>query len=317
MTTGKIVVLGSLNMDLSIRVPRLPRPGETVAGTEMVRGTGGKGANQALAARRLGAQVALVGAVGADQFGAELRDDLVASGVDVSGVAVAPEVATGVALIVVDPHGENMITISPGANATLTAPDLRAQLDGAHALLLQLEVPVDACRAAADAARCAGVPVVLNAAPLPDHPADDLTELIRGSDVLVVNETEAAGLAPGAASADDAARILRDLGVPEVVVTLGEHGAIAADRAGLTHVPAFSVDAVDAVGAGDAFCAEFSLARTAGGADLATATRRACAAGGLAASRPGAAASLPHRDEVDRLLDAPTYDSAEVTNRAT
>lgn len=317
MTTGKIVVLGSLNMDLSIRVPRLPRPGETVAGTEMVRGTGGKGANQALAARRLGAQVALVGMVGADQFGAELREDLVAGGVDVSGVAVASEVATGVALIVVDPEGENMITISPGANATLTAPDLRAQLDGAHALLLQLEVPVDACRAAADAARAAGVPVVLNAAPLPDHPGDDLAELIRGSDVLVVNETEAAGLAPGAASTNDAARILRDLGIPEVVVTLGEHGAIAADRAGLTHVPAFPVDAVDAVGAGDAFCAEFSLARTAGGADLVTATRRACAAGGLAASRPGAAASLPRRDEVDRLFGAPAYDSAEVTTRAT
>ena len=201
MTSGKIVVLGSLNMDLSIRVPRLPRPGETVAGTELVRGAGGKGANQALAARRLGAQVALVGMVGADQFGAELRDSLAAGGVDVSGVAVAADAVTGVALIVVGPDGDNMITISPGANAKLTAPDLRAPLDGAHALLLQLEIPIDACRAAADAARSGGVPVVLNAAPLPDHPGADLAELIRRSDVLVVNETEAAGLAPGATSA--------------------------------------------------------------------------------------------------------------------
>ncbi|MFC0505752.1 ribokinase [Micromonospora costi] len=317
MTLGKIIVLGSLNMDLSIRVPRLPRPGETIAGTDVVRGAGGKGANQALAARRLGAQVALVGMVGADQFGAELRDGLAAGGVDVSGVGVTADGPTGVALIVVGPDGDNMITISPGANAKVVARDLRARLEGAHALLLQLEVPIAACRAAADAARSAGVSVVLNAAPLPERPGADLTELIRRSDVLVVNETEAAGLVPGRADPTDAAVALRDLGVPEVVVTIGEHGAIAVGANDVTHVPAFPVDAVDAVGAGDAFCAEFALARTAGGADLRTATRRACAAGALAAARPGAQTSLPRRDEVDRLLSTPASRLPEVSEHAT
>ncbi|MCW3819046.1 ribokinase [Micromonospora sp. DR5-3] len=316
MTSGRIVVVGSLNMDLSIRVPRLPSPGETVAGTELVRGAGGKGANQALAARRLGAHVALVGMVGADQFGAELRDSLSGDGVDVSGVMVTADAATGVALIVVGPDGENMITISPGANAKLATPKLHALLDGAQALLLQLEIPIDACRAAADAARSSGVPVVLNAAPLPQHPSPDLAELIRRSDVLVVNETEAAGLAPDATNATSAASALRNLGVAEVVVTLGGNGAIAASPTGITHVPAFPVDAVDTVGAGDAFCAEFALARTASGTDLRTATRRACAAGALAASRRGAQAALPYRDEVDRLFDAPTHDDPEVTKHA-
>ena len=314
---GRIVVFGSLNMDLVIRVPHLPRPGETVAGSDVVPGAGGKGANQALAARRLGAGVALIGMVGSDEYGAELRDGLAGHGVDVSGVFVTADAATGVAHIVVGPDGENMITLSPGANARVAPSDLRAPLTGADALLLQLEVPVEASCAAADAARAAGVPVVLNAAPLPQHPDGHLADLLRRVDVLIVNETEAAGLAPGAAS--PASALLR-LGAAEVVVTLGARGAVAAGPHGVTHVPAFAVDAVDTVGAGDAFCAEFTLARTSGGADLVTATRRACAAGALAASRPGAQTSLPTRAEVDRLagsVAAPTaHDEKEVSDGA-
>lgn len=309
-----VVVVGSLNMDLRVRVPRLPRPGETVPGGDLERGAGGKGANQAVAARRLGVRTAMVGRVGDDEFGAQLSAALAEAGVDVAGVSTVPG-PTGTALILVDPAGENIITSSPGANARLRPDGLAAlagQLDTAGVLLLQLEVPIETSTAAARLARAAGVPVVLNAAPLPTTVDERLRGLIGLADLLVVNETEAAGLVGAATTepveADPHAYVLalRRLGPTEVVVTLGAEGAVLAGVGGGTrHVPAFRIEVADAVGAGDAFCAELAVARVTGVRALEIAVRRACAAGALAATRPGAQHALPGRAEVDALLAAP------------
>ncbi|CAM5663461.1 ribokinase [Streptomyces spiroverticillatus] len=308
MSTERLVVVGSLNMDLSVTVPRLPRPGETVSGADVVRGAGGKGANQAVAAARLGAQVRMVGLLGDDALGSELRERLALEGVDDQAVRQLPGVSSGLALIVVQQDGENTITLSPGANHHLDVPALGTLTGGtlaqsADTLLLQLEVPLPTVLAAAREARTAGALTVLNAAPLPASGRAELAELLRAVDVLVVNETEAAGLLPR--TYDDwaeHAEALRALGPTTVVVTLGADGAVAADPHGVCREGGFSVEAVDTVGAGDAFCAQLALS-LGSGTPLGEALRRACAAGALATTRPGAQSSLPSTDEVEALLD--------------
>ncbi|MFC7309627.1 ribokinase [Streptomyces monticola] len=300
--------MGSLNMDLSVTVGRLPRPGETVSGTDVVRGAGGKGANQAVAAARLGARVRMVGLVGADAYGDELLDGLTAEGVDTAAVRQLPHAATGLALIVVQGGGENTITLSPGANHRLD-PEVLGELSRtappgpSDTVLLQLEIPLPSVLAAARAARTAGARVVLNAAPLPRQPSV-LADLLAYVDVLVVNESEAQGLLGGPPGPDGwlgHAGRLRGLGPGTVVITLGAAGAVAVDGTHRHTQPGFPVEALDAVGAGDAFCAE--LAHALGdGAALQAAVRRACAAGALATTRPGAQAALPTRAEVDALL---------------
>ncbi|MHA6757050.1 ribokinase [Streptacidiphilus sp. PAMC 29251] len=310
--TERLVVVGSLNMDLSVTVPRLPEPGETVSGADVVRGAGGKGANQAVAAARLGASVRMVGLLGDDAFGSELRTCLADEGVDDRAVAELPGAASGLALIVVQHDGENTITLSPGANHHLDEKALRSLTDGLLAaptdtVLLQLEVPLPTVLAAARTGRAAGALTVLNAAPRPE-PQPLLAELLREIDVLVVNETEAAGLL-GIDHHDDVldwtvhADRLRGLGPETVVITLGAAGAVAVGPLHRHHQPGFPVHAVDAVGAGDAFCAQLSIALGAG-TPLPEAVRRACAAGALAATRAGAQSSLPTRAEVDALLAA-------------
>ncbi|MFI7146955.1 ribokinase [Nonomuraea sp. NPDC050022] len=285
----ELVVVGSLNMDLTVPVTRLPGRGETVAGAAAVRAAGGKGANQAVAAARLGARVRLVGQVGDDALGRELLAAVAREGVDVSGVRQAPA-ATGLAMIVVEDGGENMITVARGANGLLRLTDL--DLTGADALLLQLEIPVAACLAAARQARAHGVPVILNAAPY----TQGLEELLTQVDLLIVNEGEAAALC---GDTDPAA--LLALGPRAAVVTLGEHGARGQDASGACQVPSFPVPAVDAVGAGDTFCAQLALAHAAG-LPLDQAVRRACAAGALATTGHGAQAPMPTGDQVERLL---------------
>ncbi|MDJ0466405.1 ribokinase [Streptomyces sp. H27-C3] len=307
MSSERLVVVGSLNMDLSVTVPRLPQPGETVSGSDVVRGAGGKGANQAVAAARLGAEVRMVGLLGDDTLGSELRERLAVEGVDDGGVAQLPGVASGLALIVVQQGGENTITLSPGANRHLDVPALDTLTGGTVAhhgdtLLLQLEVPLPTVLAAARAARAAGALTVLNAAPLPVSPHEALGELLGAVDVLVVNETEAAGLLPHArADWAEHAEALRALGPDTVVITLGAEGAVAAGPPGACAESGFSVRAVDAVGAGDAFCAQLALS-LGSGTPLPEAVRRACAAGALATTRPGAQSSLPTTAEVDALL---------------
>ena len=283
-----LVVIGSLNLDFVVAVPQLPKPGETVAGPRAERRPGGKGANQACAAARLGATVRLAGLVGDDTIGSELLSAVGAGGVDVSHVAVLHGSSTGMAFIAVDESGENMITVASGANRCLTPEalagraGLRALLHGASALLLQLETPLPASVAAAHAARELGIPVVLNAAPCPAHRAPELTRLLQLTDALIVNESEAASLAD---TADPTA--LLPLGPTVAVVTLGRSGASAANAAGRVDVPGFVVPSVDTVGAGDTFCAQFAVA-WASGTPLPEAVRRSCAAGALATTTAGA-----------------------------
>jgi ribokinase len=297
-----LVVIGSLNVDIVVAVPHLPKPGETVAGPNAEHRPGGKGANQACAAARLGADVRLAGLVGDDTFGADLLAAVAAQGVDVSHVATLDGVSTGMALIAVEESSENMIIVASGANRQLTAAvlggseGLRALLHGAGALLLQLETPIPTSIAAAQVARELGVPVVLNAAPCPPDLTAELDELLQLTDALIVNESESLALA---GSADPA--VLLALGPAVAVVTLGRHGASAADKKGRIDVPGFTVPSVDTVGAGDTFCGQFALA-FASGTPLAEAVRRACAAGALATTTPGAQSAAATLDRVAELL---------------
>ena len=299
------VFVGALNMDQIVRVEHLPRPGETVTGGDLLRAAGGKGGNQAVAAARLGALVTMVGRVGDDAFGRELSQGLREAGVSTDGVRACDR-PTGTALIFVDEHGENAIAVSPGANAALLAADVpRGPIESAEVVVATLEAPLDAVEQAFRAARQAGVPTVLNAAP-----AQALSrEMLDLCDVVICNETELAtlvGHGVGAGSEVDAARALlkrTSEGTQIVVVTLGERGAVALDGRGreVVEQSAFDVRVVDTVGAGDAFVAGFVVARWfSSGVD--TALRWGCAAGGLAATRHGAQPSMPALSELELLL---------------
>jgi ribokinase len=298
-----IVVFGSLNMDLVIQAPRHPRPGETITGGPFSAIPGGKGANQAVAAARLGGEVNMIGAVGADAFGDVLIANLQAAGVDASHVARSTE-ATGVALITVAGTGENSIVIAPGANGTvsaLTAAESEAVIASADALLLQLEVPLSAVLAAAQAASRHCVPVILNPAPARPLPA----ELLRRASYLIPNEHEAALLTGQPTGSFEeiarAAAALQQMGVGQIVVTLGERGALALTDEEPVIVPSFPVQAVDTTAAGDAFVAAFAVALTEG-RSLVEAVRWGCAAGALACIVLGAQPSLPMREAVEALL---------------
>ena len=310
MTRGPhLLVVGSLNLDLTVTVRRLPGPGQTVTGGDLHTSAGGKGANQAVAAARLGARTALLGLVGDDDPGALLRRAVAEGGVDTDGVRTDPHRPTGTALIVVEEAGgENTVTVAPGANDALLPDGLgtaRALFRRARAVLLQLEIPRETVLAAAREARAAGALVALNAAPAPPHAADALREVLALSDLLVVNQGEAAALgAPGEAPPAAQAEALRALGPAEVVITLGADGAAGAGPDGGTSVPSYPVAAVDAVGAGDAFCAALVLARVEG-RPLPEALRFACAAGALATTRTGAQRALPDRAAVDTLAGTP------------
>ena len=298
-----IVVVGSLNLDLVVGVARHPRPGETVLGEDVVRAPGGKGANQAVAAARLGRAVAMVGRLGQDADGAELRGALEAAGVDHELVRGLDGVPTGVALITVDPAGENVIVVSPGANGRLDAAgvdEAAGALRAAPVCLLQLEVPLDAVTRAAELAR--GV-VVLNPAPARDLPR----ALVRAVDVLVPNRSELALLVGAEEEPEDlagVAALARTIEGPRsVVVTLGAEGALLVTGAGEVHVPAVAVRPVDTTAAGDCFCGALgdALAR---GDDLEAAARWAVRAAAVATTRHGAQPSLPTRAEVEAEADA-------------
>jgi ribokinase len=301
---ASIVVVGSLNMDLVIRAPHIPRPGETVIGGEFLTAAGGKGANQAVAAARLGAQVSMVGRVGRDAFGGVLLENLEADGIEHAFVVRDGEAATGVALIVVDDNGENSIVVSSGANMRLTPADVEAAeavIATADALILQLEVPLESVVRSAELARAHGVQVVLNPAPARALPA----RLLSMVDVLVPNETEAALLTglpvDTQEEAEAAAGALLGSGVGTVILTLGERGALPAGAGGMQVHPAFDVEPVDTTAAGDAFVAGLAVA-LAEGKGLDEAVRWANAAGGLAATQLGAQPSLPTRGALEQLL---------------
>lgn len=282
MTSVTVTVIGSVNLDLVASGARLPAPGETVVGATLARHPGGKGANQALAAARLGAQVRLVARVGADPFAGEALALLRTEGVDLSGVAVDPAVPTGAALIAVSPEGENQIVVASGANLALRPEHLPAPADGA--LILQLEIPFDTIAAAlAEAAAF----ITLNlapAAPVPDG-------FFARPDLIVVNEVEAGFYGD---------QLHKAQGL--VALTLGARGA-ALYRGGekLAEATPPKVTVVDTTGAGDAFVGALTVA-LAEGQPHAQALEFACAAGALAATRPGAQSSLPTRAEVEAIL---------------
>jgi ribokinase len=297
----RIVVVGSSNTDLVVRAPALPGPGETVLGSSFLVTPGGKGANQAVAAARLGARVTLVARLGADEFGDRALAGLGREGIDTTFVARDTEAASGIALIVVSESGENAIAVAPGANMRLTAADVdRAApaIREADMLLLQLETPLPTVRHAATLAMKAGVPVILNPAPA----APLAGELLSRVSVLTPNELEAAALTGASAYGVDAARRaaqrLHASGVANVVITLGREGALMEGEAGSDHVPGWTVTAVDTTAAGDAFNGALAVA-LAEGASLERAVRFANRAAALSITRPGAQPSLPTREAVE------------------
>jgi ribokinase len=295
-----IVVLGSLNMDLVVRVERFPAPGETLLGGEFATFPGGKGANQAVAAARLGARVRMIGAVGDDAYGRELVALARQDGIDTTHVAARERTASGVALITVDARGENHIVVAPGANATLDASSVehaRGAFSGADAFATVLESPLEAVLAGARAARAAGATTWLNAAPARELSDDALACF----DVLVVNETEAEALAGRGGEPDALARELARRGPRAVVVTLGARGALAWADERLERCAAFGVAVRDTTAAGDAFVGALVCARAAGRA-WGGALREACAAGALACTRAGAQPSLPNAEALRDFL---------------
>ncbi len=295
-----VVVIGSLNMDLVMRTPRVPVGGETLHGHEFSTLPGGKGANQAVACARLGAKVAMIGQVGNDGFGTTLRDGLAADGIDTSGVLQTSAVGTGVAMILVEDIGQNRIVRAAGGNGALSPAGIdahAARIGGAAMLVLQLEVPMPVVQRAIGIAHAAGVPVLLN-----PGPASPLPEAVWSQiDILVPNESEATLLSgvevSDATSAYAAAKVFRQRGVKCVLITLGANGVAVSDDAGERHLPAHVVKAVDTTAAGDTFIGGLSAGLVEGLAmdDAVALGQRASA---LCVTRHGAQPSIPYRREI-------------------
>lgn len=295
-----VLVIGSLNADLVVRAPRFPGPGETISGGDLHIIPGGKGANQAVAAARQDASVVMLGRVGKDGFGPFLFDSLKSAQVGITNVIV-DESATGTAIIIVDAGGQNSIVLSAGANGKVSARDIDALQLEAKILLLQLEIPLETVLHAAKWGRQKGMTVILNPAPARELPE----ELIIHADYLLPNETEL-NLLTGisvtdAASTERAAKVLLKRGAKNVIVTLGENGALVVTGNQVTQVDAFKVDVVDTTAAGDAFIGGFASALL-NHKSLEDAVRYGCACGALAATKSGAQPSLPTKEEVDKFI---------------
>lgn len=298
-----ITVFGSINLDISVAAPRLPAPGETVLGGEALLSPGGKGANQAHAAQRAGAQVNFYGAVGNDSFAAPALHCMKAAGVDTSGVDILEALPTGLALIVLDRQGENSIVVAPGANLAARAQQVPDRvLRDSKVLLLQLETEVETTMDLAARARKLGCTVILNASPLDQ--ADKIDP--KAIDILIVNHDELIQLSRRAgiqgAAPERLARTLAILHAIQVVVTLGEHGALLAHADGsIVSAPSMPVSVVDTTGAGDTFAGVFAAA-VAGGTTRLSALEFAIAAAGLACTRRGAQAAQPMLAEIEQAL---------------
>ena len=304
MNNPNIVVVGSSNTDMIIKLERIPRPGETILGGQFVTAAGGKGANQAVGAARAGGQVTFVARVGRDMFGEQAVAGFVSDGINVDYVFQDPRQPSGVALIFVARDGENSIAVASGANGCLSPADLkksRKAMTEAAIVLLQLETPLETVRAAVAMARAAGARVILN--PAPAQALDD--ELLAGVAVLTPNETEAELLTgikiKGVGAAEKAAKALLARGVDSVVVTLGSAGALAATAEGCQLVPGYPVTPVDSTAAGDVFNGALAVA-LAEGRTLIEAVRFANAAGALSVTKMGAQPSAPRRRDILKLM---------------
>lgn len=303
MSDSSVVVLGSANADLVVEVERRPGAGETLLGSDLRVHPGGKGANQAAAAARAGADTAFIGRVGDDDHGRLLRTRLAEAGVDTTAVGVG-DGATGTALILLTPDGENSIVVSPGENREVDRAMVDAAAEAIRAasvLVVSMEIPEDTVSYALELAGTARVRIVLNAAPARRLDQD----VLRWCDPLIVNEHEA-GIVLGDGTLDTAglALGLLEAGARSVVITLGAAGALVADGDGLRSIPAHVVRAVDTTGAGDAFVGA-TACELARGANLADAVRFATAMSAIAVQHPGAQSSYPDRSDVERLLAQP------------
>lgn len=304
MEKKKIVVAGSSNTDMVIRVEHIPQPGETIIGHDFMTNQGGKGANQAVAAAAMGDGVVFVARLGDDSFGRQSREILASRGIDTRFVHLTPDVPTGCAMIAVDDKGENSIIVAGGANALLSRADIDEAADvitgEASLLLMQLESPIDTLTYAAAKAHAAGVTVVLNPAPFPKEPLPEA--LLRNVDLIIPNETEAARMTglPVETEADmlRAMQAIQAQGVEQVIITAGAAGSYALIDGTLYHQPALTVTPVDTTAAGDTYCGTLCVALR-DGSTLVQAMQRASIAASLSTTRMGAWASIPTRAEVD------------------
>ncbi len=302
-TDRKIVVIGSSNTDMVIRCPRMPEPGETVLGGEFMMNHGGKGANQAVAAAKLGGNVSFMAKVGNDIFGRQTLEMLKEIGVDTTHVGVSHDFPSGVALINVDAQGENSISVASGANAALSENDIdnaAEAIAGADVIIAQLECPVDTIAYAAEMAKRHGVTVVLNPAPAPREHLPE--RLLRNVDIIIPNKTEAEAISGVAirdmAGACDAITAITALGVSTTIITLGSKGALLCENGDCIEIPSVKVTPVDTTAAGDTFCGAFCVALTEG-KGLADAVRFGNKAAAVSVTRCGAQQSTPFRYEVD------------------
>jgi len=300
----KILVFGSINMDLTTYSDTLPRPGETLQGNSYLTVPGGKGNNQAVACARLGADTMMIGRVGDDAFGKEILEIVKKDKLDVSQVTADPNARTGLGVINVDKTAENTIIVIPGANLTIDSSDVaraKKNMDNMDVLMLQLEVTLDATYEVARIAKEKGVKVVFD--PAPARPLPD--EIFKLMDFATPNEMETeqlVGIKPtNPEEAAKAAKILREKGIGCAIIKLGAQGAYYDGPDGSGFVPAFKVNAIDTVAAGDAFNAGFSVA-IAEGKSTAEAVRWGAAAGAIATTRKGALPAMPYRDELEKLL---------------
>lgn len=299
-----IVVIGSLNMDMVVRTVRAPEAGETLFGQGFALSPGGKGANQAVAAARLGAELTMVGRVGKDTFGGELLEIMRQEGIHIEHISVSDNLVTGVASIVLEENGENRIIVVPGANIELNVEDIQkltSVISSAEFIVMQLEMDLAMSECAIAIAHSHGIPVILN--PAPARALSD--ELLSQVTYLTPNETEAGILAGivvnSLETAKQAAQILLQKGVQHVIVTLGSKGALIVNHEGVQHIPGFPVQAVDTVAAGDSFNGALAQQLTSG-KSLKEAVSFANAVGALTVGKAGAIPSLPRLAEVEQFL---------------
>lgn len=301
---AKITVVGSINMDLMIRASNLPLPGETVIADTKVENPGGKGANQAVAAARMGVEVTMIGCVGDDSFATQLLQNLAEENVDTSRITRRENTASGVAVVMVEESGENAILVVPGANALVNQQEIeqaREVICDSDVLLMQLEVPQEIVAYTTQIARGAGVPVILDPAPAPLECCADLLNV----DLICPNQSEAAALLrKSVETMDDAVSLIKELtqlGPKQVIITMGEQGAVLFDGETVQTVPPSAVETIDSTAAGDAFAAGLAV-RLAENTSLIEAVQFASAAGALAASGAGAQTAMPTREQIETLL---------------